>query len=41
MAAAGHLQKKPIASAADMKGLKWRAYSPATARIANWWARSR
>ena len=26
--------KKPIDSAADMKGLKWRAYSPATARIA-------
>jgi TRAP-type C4-dicarboxylate transport system substrate-binding protein len=26
--------KKPIESAADMKGLKWRAYSPSTARIA-------
>ena len=26
--------KKPIQSAADLKGLKWRAYSPATARIA-------
>jgi len=26
--------KKPIASAADLKGLKWRAYSPATSRIA-------
>jgi len=26
--------KKPITSAADMRGLKWRAYSPATARIA-------
>ena len=26
--------KKPINSAADMKGVKWRAYSPATARIA-------
>jgi len=26
--------KKPIASAADLKGIKWRAYSPATARIA-------
>jgi TRAP-type C4-dicarboxylate transport system substrate-binding protein len=25
---------KPIASAADLKGVKWRAYSPATARIA-------
>jgi TRAP-type C4-dicarboxylate transport system substrate-binding protein len=25
---------KPIASAADLKGIKWRAYSPATARIA-------
>ena len=30
----GIYTKKPIASAADMKGLKWRAYSPATARIA-------
>lgn len=30
----GIYSKKPIASAADMKGLKWRAYSPATARIA-------
>ena len=26
--------KKPIASAADLKGVKWRAYSPATARVA-------
>ena len=26
--------KKPIESAADLKGVKWRAYSPATARIA-------
>jgi TRAP-type C4-dicarboxylate transport system substrate-binding protein len=26
--------KQPIASAADLKGVKWRAYSPATARIA-------
>ena len=26
--------KKPITSAADLKGVKWRAYSPATARIA-------
>jgi TRAP-type transport system periplasmic protein len=26
--------KKPIASAADLKGMKWRAYSPATSRIA-------
>ena len=26
--------KKPMASAADLKGMKWRAYSPATARIA-------
>ncbi|MEP6740712.1 MAG: TRAP transporter substrate-binding protein [Caldimonas sp.] len=25
---------KPISSAADLKGVKWRAYSPATARIA-------
>src|SRR3954468_17469322 len=30
----GIYSKKPITSAADMKGLKWRAYSPATARIA-------
>jgi len=26
--------KKPINSATDLKGMKWRAYSPATARIA-------
>src|SRR4029079_1311050 len=26
--------KKPISSAADLKGLKWRAYSPATGKIA-------
>lgn len=26
--------KKPIQSAADMRGIKWRAYSPSTARIA-------
>jgi len=26
--------KKPITSAADLKGVKWRAYSPATSRIA-------
>ena len=30
----GIYSKKPINSAADMKGLKWRAYSPATSRIA-------
>ena len=30
----GIYSKKEIKSAADMKGLKWRAYSPATARIA-------
>ena len=30
----GLYTKKPIASAADLKGIKWRAYSPATARIA-------
>lgn len=30
----GIYTKKEINSAADMKGLKWRAYSPATARIA-------
>jgi TRAP-type C4-dicarboxylate transport system substrate-binding protein len=29
------------ASAADLKGIKWRAYSPATAASPNWWARSR
>jgi TRAP-type C4-dicarboxylate transport system substrate-binding protein len=30
----GIYSKKPLASAADLKGIKWRAYSPATARIA-------
>ncbi|RPE72914.1 TRAP-type C4-dicarboxylate transport system substrate-binding protein [Tibeticola sediminis] len=30
----GIYSKKPINSAADLKGVKWRAYSPATARIA-------
>jgi TRAP-type transport system periplasmic protein len=30
----GIYAKKPLASAADLKGMKWRAYSPATARIA-------
>ena len=30
----GIFSKKPLNSAADMKGLKWRAYSPATAKIA-------
>jgi len=30
----GLYTKKPIESAADLKGIKWRAYSPATARIA-------
>ncbi|MBA3595273.1 MAG: TRAP transporter substrate-binding protein [Polaromonas sp.] len=30
----GIYAKKNIASAADLKGVKWRAYSPATARIA-------
>jgi TRAP-type C4-dicarboxylate transport system substrate-binding protein len=30
----GIYTKKQLNSAADMKGLKWRAYSPATARIA-------
>ncbi len=30
----GIYSKKPLASAADLKGSKWRAYSPATARIA-------
>jgi TRAP-type C4-dicarboxylate transport system substrate-binding protein len=29
----GVYSKKPIASMADMKGLKWRSYSPQTARI--------
>jgi TRAP-type C4-dicarboxylate transport system substrate-binding protein len=29
----GIYSKKPLASVADMKGLKWRAYSPQTARI--------
>ena len=30
----GIYTKKPINSAADLKGIKWRAYSPATGRIA-------
>jgi TRAP-type transport system periplasmic protein len=30
----GVFTKKTLASAADMKGLKWRAYSPATSKIA-------
>jgi TRAP-type C4-dicarboxylate transport system substrate-binding protein len=30
----GIYSKKPINSAADLKGVKWRAYSPATSRIA-------
>ncbi len=30
----GIYSKKPLASGEDMKGLKWRAYSPATAKIA-------
>jgi TRAP-type C4-dicarboxylate transport system substrate-binding protein len=30
----GIYSKKPLSSAADLKGSKWRAYSPATARIA-------
>lgn len=31
----GIYTKKPINSAADLKGIKWRAYSPNTARIAD------
>jgi len=31
----GIYTKKPVNSAADLKGVKWRAYSPATARIAD------
>ena len=30
----GLFSKRPINAAADLKGIKWRAYSPATARIA-------
>ena len=30
----GIYAKKPVNSAADLKGVKWRAYSPSTARIA-------
>ena len=30
----GIYSKKPLGSSADMRGLKWRAYSPATAKIA-------
>ncbi|HVK33237.1 MAG TPA: TRAP transporter substrate-binding protein [Burkholderiaceae bacterium] len=29
----GIYSKKPLATVADLKGIKWRAYSPATARI--------
>ncbi len=29
----GVYSKKPLASAADLKGLKWRAYNPATSRL--------
>ena len=31
----GIFTKKPLSSAADLKSVKWRAYSPATARIAD------
>ena len=31
----GIYTKKPISNAADLKGIKWRAYSPNTARIAD------
>ena len=31
----GIYAKRPLASAADLKGMKWRAYSPQTARIAD------
>ncbi len=30
----GIYSKKPLAAAADLKGIKWRAYSPATSRVA-------
>jgi TRAP-type transport system periplasmic protein len=30
----GIYSKKPLATAADLKGVKWRAYNPATSRIA-------
>ncbi len=30
----GIFTKKPVAAVSDLKGIKWRAYSPATARIA-------
>lgn len=30
----GIYSKKPLNSAADLKGIKWRAYSPATSRVA-------
>ena len=32
----GIYSKKPLASAADLKGGKWRAYSPATAALQSW-----
>ena len=31
--AAGIYSKRPVASIADMRGIKWRAYSPATTRM--------
>jgi hypothetical protein len=34
LAAAGRAPASRLNSAADLKGMKWRAYSPATARIA-------
>jgi TRAP-type C4-dicarboxylate transport system substrate-binding protein len=34
LAAAGHLHQAHARERADMKGLKWRAYSPATSKIA-------
>ena len=37
----GIYSKKPLSSVADMKGLKWRAYSPATGKTASLSARSR
>jgi TRAP-type transport system periplasmic protein len=41
LAAAGHLLQEAAQQRRRPEGLKWRAYSPATAASPNWWARSR
>jgi hypothetical protein len=37
----GIYAKKPLNTAADLKGIKWRAYSPPPPASPNWSARSR